>query len=335
MNRDRLRPDAELAKLRDHIDGLTTAPWIGPARRWWPRYLFHCTDVQNVVNILQSGELLSRTQVQRLGSLRTDIAAPEIIDRTDAEWHDYVRLYFRPRTPTQYRNEGFRPASRVELGAHCPVPVYLLFDAYQVLARQDSLFTEGNLAAGAQPRRTIDELSAMPFEQIYHDSRFEPQEGRTIVFHRNAEVLIPHGLALRTVRHILCRSQAEYETLRNLLPQRAWDRWADKVGVVPRLNLFQGNWTFVEQVEFADEQVLFRFNKATTTPGPFAARAVLSVRSATGSLGYPWSKDKFKAGDMLRLGLGKIGNPTDYSISLYLDEHIAFEGRHEAYDLPW
>ena len=278
---------------------------------------------------------MSREQAQRSGSLHTDIAAPEIIDQTDPAWHDYVRLYFRPRTPTQYRNEGFRPASRVELGAHCPVPIYLLFDAYQVLARQDSLFTEGNLAAGAQPRRTIDELSAMPFEQIYHDSRFEPQEGRTIVFHRNAEVLIPNGLALRNVRHILCRSQAEYETLRNLLPQAAWNQWADKVGVVPRLNLFQGNWSFVEQVELADEQVLFRFNQATTTPGPFAARVDISVQSPTGSKRYPWRDEDFEAGDVLRLNLSNIGNPTDYSISLYLDDHLAFEGRHEAYDLPW
>ena len=41
------------------------------------------------------------------------------------------------------------------------------------------------------------------------------------------------------------------------------------------------------------------------------------------------------AGDVLRLSLSKIGNPTDYSIRLYLDDHLAFEGRHEADDLPW
>ena len=335
MNRVRTRPNAELSRLREHIDGLPSASWIDSAREWWPRYLFHCTDVLNVVNILKSGELLSRAQAQGSGSLRVDIAAPDIIDNTDAEWQDYVRLYFRPRTPTQYRNEGLRPVSRVELGAHCPVPVYLLFDAYEVLSRQDSLFTEGNLAAGTEPMRAIDDLNRMPFELIYHDARFEPQEGRTIVFHRNAEVLIPQRLGLRNVRRVLCRSQAEYETLRNLLPPRAWDRWADKVGVVPRLNLFHGKWSFVEQVELAAERVLFRFNQATITPGPFSARAELSVRSAQGSQRYSWSNHQLMAGDVLRLSLSKIGNPTDYSISLYLDDHLAFEGRHEAYDLPW
>ena len=305
------------------------------ARELWPRYLFHCTDVLNVVSILTSGILLSRAQAQRSDSLRVDIAAPDIIDRTGTEWQDYVRLYFRPRTPTQYRNEGFRPVPKLELEAHCPVPIYLLFDAYYILSRQDSLFTAGNLASGAEPMQTIDDLSRMPFKLIYHDTRFEPQEASQIVFRRNAEVLIPKRLGLRNVSSILCRSQAEYETLRNLLPQRAWDRWSSKVGVVPRLNLFHGKWSFVEQVELAAERVQFRFNQATTTPGPFAARVVISVLSAPGSRSYHWRNDEFMANDVLNLSLSKVGNPTDYSISLYLDDHLAFEGRHEAYDLPW
>ena len=305
------------------------------AREWWPVYLFHCTDVLNVVNILTSGMLLCRARAQRSGSLSVDIAAPDIIEHTGTEWQEYVRLYFRPRTPTQYRNEGFRPASRLELDAHCPAPIYLLFDAYQILSRQDSLFTDGNLAADAEPTQAIDELSRMPFELIYHDARFEPQDKQRIVFHRNAEVLIPQRLGLRDVRRILCRSQAEYETLRNLLPPRAWNRWADKVGVVPRLNLFHGRWSFVEQVELDAERVQFRFNQATTTPGPFAARVVTSVLSSTGSQRYQWRDEEFMANDVLNLSLSKVANPTDYSISLYLDDHLAFKGRHEAYDLPW
>ena len=141
------------------------------------------------------------------------------------------------------------------------------------------------------------------------------------MFHRNAEVLIPQRLGLRNVRHVLCRSQAEYETLRNLLPPRAWDRWVDKVDVVPRWNLFYGKWSFVDQVELADEHVLFRFNPAT---GPFAARVDISVRSATGSRRYRWKDDEFMARDTL-----DVFNP-DYSVSLYLDS--AFEDtKHTTY----
>ena len=288
-----------------------------------------------MVNVVKSGELLSRAQAKQSGNLRVDIAAPDIIDHTDAEWQDYVRLYFRPRTPTQYLNEGFRPVSRLQLGAHCPVPVYLLFDAYQVLSRQDSLFTEGNLAA----RRTAY-ASYRRFEQdaVRADLPrhwLEPQEGAEDRV--PSECGSPHSqrLDLRNVRHVLCRSQAEYETLLNLLPLPARKRWADKVGVVPRLNLFHGKWSFVDQVELADEHVLFRFNQATTTPGPFAARVEISVRSVAGSGRYRWARDKFMARDTLNLSLNNAGNPHDYSISLYLDDHIAFEGRHEDYDLPF
>ena len=88
-------------------------------------------------------------------------------------------------------------------------------------------------------------------------------------------------------------------------------------------------------MELADEHVLFRFNQATTTPGPFAARVEISVRSPTGSRSNTWPLDAFMADDTLGLSLSKIGNPNDYSVSLYLDDHIAFEGRHEDYDLPF
>ena len=112
--------------------------------------------------------------------------------------------------------------------------------------------------------KTIDELSKMPFELIYHDTVLGTGgEVRKVVFHRNAEVLIPQRLDLRAVRHVLCRSQAEHETLLNLLPLRApRKRWADKIGVAP-------------QVELVPRQVEFRRASGTgrrTRPVPFQPR---------------------------------------------------------------
>ena len=229
MSRGGQRSKAEVTALRSHIDSLSSTAWIDPARSWWPRHLFHCTDILNVVNILKAGELLSRIRAKRSDILAKDIAAPAIIDATSEEMQDYVRLYFRPRTPTQYNNEGFRPIDSIRLGAHCPVPIYLLFDSIAVLSRQDCLFTDGNVASGATPMKTIDELVAMPFQHIYHDRRFDPAYRPKIVYHRNAEVLIPQRLDLRAVQNIFCRSQAEYETLLNLLPTAARSRWASKI----------------------------------------------------------------------------------------------------------
>lgn len=88
-------------------------------------------------------------------------------------------------------------------------------------------------------------------------------------------------------------------------------------------------------MELAAEHILFRFNQVTNTSGPFAARVDISVPSATGFPEVYWTNDEFMADNVLNLSLSKVGNPTDYSISLYLDDRLASKGRHEAYDLPW
>ena len=192
-----LRPKADIQEIRKHLQALKKAPWMSSACRWWPDYVFHCTDILNVVSVLRGGELLSRTQVLASNRLQVDIAAPEIIAQTDPERKDDVRLYFRPRTPTQHANEGLRTTEQQQYGTQCPVPVYLLFDAVEVLARLGSLFTEGNVAAGAVPNGNIDALRRIPFQLVYHDTWFDPVEGGTIVFHRNAEVLMQKSLCLR------------------------------------------------------------------------------------------------------------------------------------------
>ena len=331
-----LRSQAEISDLRLHLDGLTHASWLGSSRQWWPRYLFHCTDILNIVSILQSGRLLSRIEAHGSGVLVTDIAAPSIISSTATDWQHYVRLYFRPRTPTQYRNEGFRPLSMQPLGSHCPIPVYLIFDALSVLSRSDCEFTDGNLAAGATPEHKIATLKQMPFQFIYHDSWFDQSNKSTIIYHRNAEVLIPQQLDLQPVRMILCRSQAEYQTLLHLLPISVRNRWANKIGVVPGLHLFHNKWSFVQQVDLSNSAILFRFNPNTVTPGPFdASVAITECPMSVKSQCYTWHNNQLHALEPLQLSLANIRNPNDYSISLLLDDHLAYEGRYEHDELPF
>jgi hypothetical protein len=66
---------------------------------WWPRFVYHFTDLANAVSILETGQLFSRSEVIKRKLMRVDNASPRIIARTYAEHQDYVRLYFRPRTP--------------------------------------------------------------------------------------------------------------------------------------------------------------------------------------------------------------------------------------------
>ena len=331
------RPAREVSQIKRHLEQLKREPWLGTARRWWPNRLFHCTDLQNVVSILKSGELLSRTQVQAAGQLQVDIAAPAIIDQTSDKWLDFVRLYFRPRTPTQYNNEGFRPKKQWKRNAHCPIPVYLLFDAMEVLSKAECLFTDGNIAAGAVPMYSVRQLGNIPFKLVYHDTWFDPTARSTIVYHRNAEVLIPGRLDLGAVRLICCRSQAEYETLLHLLPPGTRSRWVDKIGVQPRWNLFFNKWTYVDQTEATDEQLTLKFNPEPKTTGSFDARIEFVDLMTAGPKTYSWRDEEFdvEARPALRFKLTMLESPQDYLVRFYLDDQLAFASRYQNEELPF
>ena len=267
-----LRTESDISVIRQHIAELATKPWLDRTREWWPAYLFHCTDILNIVSILHQGEIVSRSRLTSVGQLPMDIASPAIIERTDRKWQDYVRLYFRPRTPTQHNNEGFRPVDQRERNSHCPVPVYFIFDALAVLSRSDSCFSDGNLGAdNARVNGDVSFLKQIPFDLVYHDTWFGPAERAQIVHHRNAEVLVPQRMGLENLRYIVCRSDAEYKTLLHLLSPETLSRWLGKLGVMPNLQLFSRKWTFVEQVDMSTEKIVFRFNPDSYTPGPFGA----------------------------------------------------------------
>ena len=330
-----LRPEREIAEIRQHLAELRRAPWMDRAREWWPRFLFHCTDISNAVNILRQEELGSRQRAISTGQLKLDIASSEVIAQTDSQWKDYVRLYFRPKTPTQYRNEGFRPVGQRSLDSHCPVPVYLVFDALTVLSRADCRFSDGNLgSARATARDDVPFLKQIPFDKVYHnDSQFFPTGLRQIVYHRHAEVLVPERMGLESLRYIYCRSPAEYETLLHLLPLETRSLWQEKIGIRPELGLFNREWTFVERVEMSAERLIFRFNRITETPGPFDAKVVI-VETETGQR-LDWCDGEYQAKNTLPLQLHDIGNPHDYTACLSLDGNLAYAARYQGDALPF
>ena len=329
-----LRPEAEILDIRQHLDELRQAAWLGPARQWWPACLFHCTDILNVASILEQGELLSRVQAEKTGRLQVDIASPEVIAGTHSQWQDYVRLYFRPRTPTQYRNEGFCPLNQWSWNSHCPVPVYFIFNAVAVLSHADCRFSDGNLGSDyANVESSVSFLKQIPFNVVYHDTWFNPLERDQIVHHRNAEVLVPQRMGLESLLSIGCRSDAEYKTLLHLLPSGVHSRWVDKVGVRTKLHLFNRKWTFVEQAEMNSERIIFRFNRNSSTPGPFDARVELTDPE-TGQR-YHWHDGEYQAKNTLTLQLHQLRNPFDYTVRLFLDDQLAYANRYQADDLPF
>ena len=69
--------------------------------------------------------------------MQTENASPSVISVSQNKIKEYARLYFRPRTPTQYHNEGYKPKHirNKDVNANCP-----LKQAVQVTRRiHDSL----------------------------------------------------------------------------------------------------------------------------------------------------------------------------------------------------
>jgi len=185
------KPDA--IRIQAHIDQLKEAAWLGTARAWWPDYVFHFTDINNVPKILRAGYLLSRERALQINPDFIDSGSRSVLQKTAEQWKQYVRFYFRPKTPTLYRNEGIRPLKAQTLEAHCPVPIYLLFDSKAVLSLAETKFSNGNLAR----QNTFTYFGAadferLPFQSIYHDGSISNNIDKdNIINCRHAEIIVP------------------------------------------------------------------------------------------------------------------------------------------------
>jgi hypothetical protein len=125
---------------------LSEQDWLKGNREWWLKYVFHYTDVRNAVEILENGRLLCRSKLDEHQGMIVDNASRNVMANTEDYVRDFVRLYFRPQTPTQYRNEGIRPKKHANVGIELPCSTFFPFDSEDILTR-DSQFSAGNLAA--------------------------------------------------------------------------------------------------------------------------------------------------------------------------------------------
>jgi hypothetical protein len=288
---------------------------------WWPKFVYHFTDVLNAVSILETGCLYSRSEASRLGLMQSENASPEIIQSTRPEHLQYVRLYFRPRTPTQYRNEGIRPKNQRELGgAHCAIPVFFCLDSLPVLALDNSEFSNGNMGSTrARHSSGRDFFRQIPFDRVFHSGWLSEDEKEDIVFRRNAEVLVPQELPLRPyLKRIVCRSAAERQTLLHLLSNEARRKW-NSIITLSDHGFFERKWTYVEEVVTVDNIVIFRFNPSTSTPGPF--QVIVTYCEKNDSSNKQWQGEIESLSNTFRL---KISNAYLGECKLFLDGSLAF-----------
>jgi len=313
--------------IQSHVE-----TWSGRKQpSWIPKYAYHFTDVRNAAAILDRGEILSRVEAEQLGVMVTDNASPEMIQRTRQEHLRYARLYFRPMTPTQFRNEGIRPADGRQLNAHCPVPVFFCFDLVEVLARDDTEFSDGNMASDAVRHDSTEEFfGAIPFDQVYHTGPVQKDATRAITFHRNAEVLVPGRLPLRpALRFVACRSTAEKQTLLYLTSASGRQLLRDNHPVGDAA-LFFRRWTYVEEVVPLREKIVLRFNRNTTCPGPLDARASFHCEGPP----LTWDLSDFSLGSPVEL-VGRTRLPAQGELTIEIAGCLAYKNRISLEDSPF
>jgi len=325
------KPDSE--RIISFLKELEQQDWVRRSERSkWPRYVFHFAPIENAVRILDDNELRCRNLLEDSGSTFRDAASPEIIATTDHDVKNFVRLYFRPRTPTQFHNEGIRPRDKLtSLNAHCPVPIFFLFKSADILTRLDCHFTDGNPAR----RRAIygndtTFLKNLPFKKIYHTGSLGPDspEKDAIIFHRNAEVIIPERLDLSALSLLACRSPAEKDTFLNLLPEAVRKKYQNRIQVAP-VQLHEKKWTFVEQVTLDQEYIVVRFSPDTLTPGPFLAQFEL-YNLETGKSDIQQIRNFNVRAEPNPFGIELTLRPSHYLFRITLDGNLAYQNTFQA-----
>lgn len=329
MNQNDKKPDAN--EIEEFWESLAKEDWLGAIRSRWVKYIFHYTDIRNAVEILKHDKLVCRSELEKNNSMLVDNASRTVILQTGAEIKDFVRLYFRPKTPTQYNNEGIRPKNQQSLESHCPVPIFFLFDAKNLLTRSDCQFAEGNLAKfGMQGLcSTAADLRKFDFKKIYHLGSFSRIERDDIVSHRNAEVVINKELDLSALKFIVCRSPAEKESLLHLLPTDVFSKWSSKILIDTKAHLFNRNWVFIQTAQLSSRYAVFDFSPDATAASPF--NLVVTVKSI-GKIKQ--NRENFSANK--KLSLQFPNELSNYEIELKLDDNLAFIGRFDnSVDIPF
>lgn len=234
--------------------------------QWWPNFLYHFTDVQNASSILYSGWIYSREQAEAKKIMANDNASRAVIDATVVEHQCFGRLYFRPLTPTQYHNEGYKPIAvrKSDLNASCPVPIFFCMSAAATLNYPGTQFAERGIAGSRESvKQGVIEFDKLNFDKIYHDGWID-DTNRDIIEYRHSEVIREQGFPVEPLlRCILCRSVAERETLLFLLKQysvRLYNTYKDKIYFKPTLKCFYHNGIYVKNVMIRDGRLEIQFN---------------------------------------------------------------------------
>lgn len=306
-------------------------------RMSWVRYCYHYSNISNIVSILESGKLYSRNKAINQNIMITDNASEQVIVGTNVDIKNYVRFYFRPKTPTQYNNEGIRnQRTMTVLNAHCPIPVFLLFNLDKVLTEQDCFFCDHSLAINGEHKlySTPTELAAFPFSRIYHDGSFPQERKREIISARQAEIVIMDEFDIdRYLTKIMVRSIAEKEYLIHSLSDEAFAKYGSLIQIDDRKSLFFSKWIYLEQVKMDYQSIIIELNV-----GEQETINKLEIILESDEIDKPskYVVDEWKCQQSLHLKFKK--NIYSYILHIYLNDIKVYENGYDLisdYDLPF
>lgn len=287
-----------------------------------PKYLYHFSDIENIIGILESGYLYSRNYAIEKELMKNDNANQNVIKITDDQHKNYVRLYFRPRTPTQYHNEGIKSEYRdYEVEGHSPIPIFLLFSSKKMLSREDTKFVGKNLALKPVIKNTIDDLLKFDFEKIFHNG---PIGGdRDIIEKRHAEVLINEKCDLANLELIVVRSSAEKETLINLLIDKNINLDLDiKILTDGRNIVYNKSRAYIDYVELNENYFKIGFTNFSTLTENDIIKLQLRDKENIVS-------KKVKAIECISGKKFKLENERDsYELCIYVNHKLVYLGRY-------
>lgn len=310
--------DAHIADWQQRLTGP-----VYPHRKDWPANLFHHAPVENAVTMLQDGHLRSRNDPKNYRP--RDVAAPGVIDARDHA-HGRVRLYFRPKTPTQWHNEGIRKAGECKYGdsTHAAVLVMFALNAKIVLTLPDILFSNQNMQlADTEPESDEVFFSNIPFLKVFSEGGTGGD--RSYADARCAEVLPSSPVDLRTcLQAIYFRSEPERDTLLYMLGDKR-NLWKKFCRVSDDLKVFQKDYTFVQEIRLTNDGVVFRLN-------PRRDRKNISIRITVWNLLGNKVIDFFNSAHAPQPNppasnwIWQYKLPNDiYHVEVKLEEHLAYK----------
>ena len=207
-----------------------------------------------------------------------------------------------------------------------PVPVYLLFGS-QLLQETGVRFCEGRLMPSAQIGDSAEFLSKMNFREIYHDGQLYQHNRAKIINSRNSEVLIKNRLPLDLLKHIVCRSSPERDTLLNLLGPVARERWMQRLRVDDghRRLFHKDRGTFIKDVHLSGYGSRITFHLCTEElRGPFHLRIEWKGKSKN----FTYEQQDFEAPETpLEVEFPDGVIEPEYEVTLRLNDDVAYVGK--------